>query len=94
MLVFGRLNKRPAVHLHKTTFDFVALTCPRCEKKLTIPVGGALCDGCKLHINIALASTQCGTCGYDLTNLKAEKCPECGTVVPTATNGMTEGIAP
>ena len=93
LLVFGRLNKRPAVHLHKAAIDFVALTCPRCEKKLTLPVGGALCDGCKLHINIALASTQCGTCGYDLTNLKAGTCPECGTAVPTATTGMTEGIA-
>lgn len=92
LVVFGRLNRRTTVvQLTKTTFDSVSLTCPRCEKHLKLPVGGAICDSCKLHINISVASTLC-QCGYDLTNLKADKCPECGTPIPSATGGLVEAI--
>jgi hypothetical protein len=91
LVVFVRLNKRPIVALSKAGFDRITVVCPRCEKKLTLPVGGALCDGCKLHINVSVASTQCAQCGYDLTDLHADKCPECGTTVPLATKGLMEG---
>ncbi len=92
LVVLVRLNRKPVVQLTKSVFDHVALTCPRCEKHLDLPVGGALCDRCKLHINITVSGAHCAQCGYDLADLQLDKCPECGTPVPTDTRGLTEEV--
>ncbi len=91
LLVFGRLNRKPAVELvRSTTFDHIAVVCPRCAKKLNLPLGGALCDGCRLHISVSIQSARCAKCNYDLTDLKADKCPECGEPIPTGATGLSD----
>lgn len=92
LLVFGRLNRKPAVELVRstTTFDRVSITCPRCEKRLILPVGGALCEGCRLHISVTIQSARCARCNYDLIDLRADKCPECGEPIPMGVTGLSE----
>jgi hypothetical protein len=83
LLVLGRLNRKPVVELSKAeVYGHVSLDCPRCEKKLRIPMGGALCDSCRLYINVTVKTAKCAKCNYDLTNLTTEFCPECGTPIP------------
>lgn len=61
----------------------IKLECPRCATLQTIATGenGALCPGCRLHIAVLVHEAHCGTCGYDLSNLKGAVCPECGAGV-------------
>ncbi len=93
LLVFGRLNRKPVVELSRTTFDQVTLFCPRCELKQTLPVGGALCRGCRLHIAVDVQSARCAKCNYELVNLHSDRCPECGTLLPKGVTGATETAA-
>ncbi|HVU62468.1 MAG TPA: hypothetical protein VHC70_00730, partial [Phycisphaerales bacterium] len=94
MLVLGLLNRRPTVELSRTrTFDRVTVICPRCEKKLSLPLGGALCDGCRLHIDVTVHTARCAQCSYDLTGLTAAVCPECGAPIPQGTTSIASPAA-
>jgi Zn finger protein HypA/HybF involved in hydrogenase expression len=53
-------------------------------------VGGALCSGCKLHITVTIHTARCAKCNYELENLKAERCPECGEPIPAGSTGLGE----
>jgi hypothetical protein len=91
LVVIGRLNRRPVVELSRTaSFDKVSLVCPRCSQRLELPVGGALCSGCKLHITVTIHTARCAKCNYELENLKAERCPECGEPIPAGSTGLGE----
>jgi hypothetical protein len=88
LLVLSVLNHRPKVRLARTSaFRRVFLICPRCGKRLTLPLGGALCDECRLHIYVTVQTTRCARCDYDLTDLSAKVCPECGTPIPIGPTG-------
>ncbi|MCX5659472.1 MAG: hypothetical protein NTW19_07080 [Planctomycetota bacterium] len=56
----------------------LALTCPLCQKKQTLPAGDAACSGCGLRFVIKLELPRCAACGYLLLHHKGETCPECG----------------
>ncbi len=56
----------------------IGITCPRCERKQSIPTGGASCAGCGLMTHIKVEEPQCPKCGYSLAKLDADTCPECG----------------
>lgn len=52
--------------------------CPRCTKEQTLPLGEAACSECRLIIKTALEVPACRQCGYDISMIKGDKCPECG----------------
>ncbi|MBX3406641.1 MAG: zinc ribbon domain-containing protein [Phycisphaeraceae bacterium] len=56
----------------------IALCCPRCRKEQTLPLGEAACIECRLIIHTRVEVPSCPQCGYDVSMLKADKCPECG----------------
>lgn len=78
MLVLARFAKRTAAELAPKEITSVALTCPRCSRKLTLPIGGGACGGCQLRITVTLANPRCAKCDYDLSNISSTRCPECG----------------
>lgn len=59
----------------------LSLTCPRCGKTQTLPVGRRRCEGCGLKIRIEIEEEQCRKCGYPLYRLTSAACPECGTPI-------------
>lgn len=56
----------------------VSLTCPVCAKAMTVAAGSSSCDGCGLQFLIKMREPRCQACGYNLLNIKSDKCPECG----------------
>jgi hypothetical protein len=60
----------------------IALTCPRCTTPQSIPIPHGQCTHCKLQFFISLDEGRC-QCGYPLRGLTTNKCPECGTELPT-----------
>ena len=83
--VFKRMNRKIDIELRPAAnIKNITLVCPRCEKKQVIPVGGAMCAGCKLYVKVEVRMSSCATCGYDLSNLGSDRCPECGAVVSGA----------
>ena len=69
-------------HQEIRTVDLaLSLTCPRCGKTQTLPVGRQRCGGCGLNIRIEIEEEQCPKCGYPLYRLTSAACPECGTPI-------------
>jgi hypothetical protein len=62
----------------------IQLTCPRCSKSQTLPLGDSLCSQCGLKFSIQATEPQCLQCGYLLYGLSTPRCPECGAAVPTS----------
>lgn len=56
----------------------IELRCPRCRKEQTLPLGEGSCSECKLIIHTRVEVPTCPQCGYDVSMIKADKCPECG----------------
>jgi MFS family permease len=56
----------------------ISLRCPRCTKEQTLPLGQASCTECRLIIKTAVEVPACRQCGYDISMIKGDKCPECG----------------
>ena len=61
----------------------VKLFCPLCSKQQILPTGPARCAACGLRIRVEFEEPRC-VCGYLLHNLGSDRCPECGTPVPTS----------
>ncbi len=59
----------------------ITLKCPRCTKEQTLPIGEGVCSGCRLIIHTRVETPACTTCGYDLSMIKGDQCPECGARV-------------
>jgi len=69
------IHKQDAV---RTTELEVSLTCPRCSKTHSLPVGHSPCPSCGLRIKIEIEEEHCEQCGYVLYGTESAVCPECG----------------
>ena len=82
LLVLARLNRGANVEPGALPVELnIALTCPRCQSKQSLPLGGAACSGCNLRIHITVEEPRCLQCGYLLYQLTSPQCPECGTAI-------------
>lgn len=68
----------------------LAITCPGCGKKGTMPVGESQCPYCRLGFDIRICEPRCPVCNYLTYMLQSDRCPECGTALaprssPTST---------
>lgn len=81
LLVLARFNRGINVEPGSTDFSSIDLTCPRCRRKQTIPLGGGRCGACDLRIDVTVEEPRCTSCGYLLYNLTGDACPECGTTI-------------
>ncbi len=79
--VLARINR--GVDAEPGAFEMVnvSMSCPRCQKKQTLPLGDSRCGGCDLRIHIRVEEPRCTECGYLLYKLTSESCPECGTAI-------------
>jgi hypothetical protein len=78
-----RLGRRLGpIHSAQTTFDRVALTCPRCGTKQDAPVGSSPCIHCRLILSVYTGEPRCPACDYCLFDLTEDRCPECGHAIP------------
>lgn len=80
LVVLARINRRIQPVAAVDLIELVVI-CPQCRKQQTIPVGGAVCGGCGLRIEVRLTEPCCGNCGYLLYGLKSGRCPECGSPI-------------
>jgi multisubunit Na+/H+ antiporter MnhG subunit len=65
----------------RTVELLLSITCPRCNKPQTLPVGRSKCASCSLKFSIEIEEEHCPSCGYPLYLLTSAVCPECGTPV-------------
>lgn len=56
----------------------VALICPCCQKELKLAGGKSRCESCDSEFELRVRLARCASCGYDLSNLRGSRCPECG----------------
>jgi predicted Zn-ribbon and HTH transcriptional regulator len=56
----------------------ITLRCPRCQREQTLPLGETSCGECRLVIHTHVEAPACPKCGYDVSMIKGDKCPECG----------------
>jgi len=85
LAVLARINRRGAQIGATPLTDLreIAVVCPMCRKKQTIPLNRASrCGGCNVQFVVRLEEPRCAVCGYSLMMLKSPVCPECGTPVP------------
>ena len=59
----------------------IAVTCPGCRSKQTLPLGDSTCPTCHLRFNIRIDEPRCVQCDYLLFMLTGDKCPECGAAI-------------
>jgi hypothetical protein len=88
--IFLAANRRALVTTSAAVKEIraVKVTCPRCATKTDVAVGvggvgggRSRCGGCGLIFVLELAEPRCVKCEYNLLDLKADRCPECGTPV-------------
>lgn len=72
----GTTDGEPGAELSRIT-----LHCPRCQKEQTLPLGESACIDCRLVIKTTVEVPVCPQCGYDVSMIKADKCPECGATL-------------
>ncbi len=63
----------------------IRIICPRCATKCDAAPGTSRCTGCGLLFILQLAEPHCIKCEYNLLDLKADRCPECGTPIAEST---------
>jgi hypothetical protein len=81
LVVLTRLNRGVDLEEATGSFTHIALQCPRCHKKQSLPLGDAQCTDCGLRITTRIEEPRCPQCGYLLYMLKSSNCPECGHAV-------------
>lgn len=57
------------------------LTCPCCASAFDAPAGVTRCPICALEFELTLTEHRCA-CGYLLSKLRSDRCPECGRPAP------------
>jgi hypothetical protein len=75
------INRRGAIEPSTAALLQVALTCPICDTKQSVPVGSSECIRCGLKMKIQLDEPRCPECDYLLLRLASDNCPECGALV-------------
>ncbi|MBX3388451.1 MAG: hypothetical protein KF691_03235 [Phycisphaeraceae bacterium] len=83
IVIFIAANRRALVTHSGAISEIkdVRIVCPRCATKCDAHVGSSRCTGCGLLFLLQLAEPRCIKCEYNLLDLKADRCPECGTPV-------------
>lgn len=71
----------------------IVVRCPRCDFEQTLPAGRSACQACGLRIELRLEEPRCKTCNYLLYKLTSDRCPECGTPVPSAVKVGVAGVS-
>lgn len=86
LIILARMN-RPMANADREYREAtqIAVTCPGCRSKQTLPVGTSACPTCHLRFNIRIDEPRCAQCDYLLFMLTGDKCPECGaTITPSS----------
>jgi len=73
-----RVSAIRATEAVQTTALEADLTCPRCSKTHTVPVGRSKCPSCELAFRSEIDEEHCENCGYVLYGIDSAVCPECG----------------
>mgnify|MGYP003867046843 CR=1 FL=1 len=85
VVVLAMLNRRSLRRADSvaagTLLSAISLQCPRCGKQQTLALGEGRCSDCRLIIHTRVEVPACGKCGYDLSMIRGENCPECGTPI-------------
>jgi len=87
LIILSRMN-RPMANANREYREAkeIAVVCPGCRSKQTLPVGDSSCPTCHLRFNIRIDEPRCVQCDYLLFMLTGDKCPECGLAIePIAT---------
>jgi rubrerythrin len=74
------LEKRQLAEALNVSTLQVAVTCPTCQRKLTIGTAATFCPGCGLQMKLILEEPRCQSCGYSLLMISSDRCPECGAL--------------
>jgi hypothetical protein len=61
----------------------ISISCPRCQREQTLPLGEASCSACRLIIHTRVEVPVCRNCGYDISTIRGDNCPECGSLLGT-----------
>lgn len=72
-----------SVETPDTSDWMLELNCPRCRETARLPTGYSECPTCGLTLLLEVERPACTQCGYLLTGLTTDRCPECGTLVTT-----------
>lgn len=71
-------------------FVAVQLTCPKCAGAITVHANRHdTCPTCGLQVHVGITEPRCD-CGYLLTGIAGERCPECGRPVSEANRWKTQ----
>jgi len=86
LLILARINRRVEFVPEEgsTIMRDLLLVCPRCNRKQRMVLGGGVCAGCGLRIEVRIEEPRCVVCGYLLYKLTSGRCPECGTAIGAA----------
>lgn len=96
LIILTRMN-RPMAGANREYREAreIAVVCPGCRSKQTLPVGASTCPTCHLRFNIRIDEPRCAQCDYLLFMLTGDKCPECGASIAPAPSEVpaSAGIA-
>jgi hypothetical protein len=81
LLILARLNRRMGSATTPPSVKEIAILCPWCQHKQTVPLGDSRCTHCGLRFRIAVEEPRCPNCDYLLYMLQSDRCPECGTPI-------------
>ena len=95
LIILARMN-RPMANADREYREAtqIAVTCPGCRSKQTLPVGTSACPTCHLRFNIRIDEPRCAQCDYLLFMLTGDKCPECGAAIQPIPTGSTASPNP
>jgi hypothetical protein len=83
LLILSRFTSTHTIGIAKSSrsYDGVNVECPRCGCKQKSPMGVSSCSGCRLILFIRVGEPRCAACDYNLLDMTADCCPECGAKV-------------
>jgi hypothetical protein len=70
----------------------IELACPRCGMRQRVPTGTTRCGRCRAWLKVDVDEPRC-ECGYQLYQLRGDRCPECGRDIPADRQWPAESVA-